>query len=168
VHVLAGLTLAGWGEWGGAVRALALLVTANACPWALGRLLGQSGALALDFGRRLPDGQRLFGEHKTWRGLLSGTGGCALVAMGLALPAWVGAAFGALALTGDALSSALKRRLHLRPGADSPGLDQLPEALLPLAALSGRLGLEWGSAAAVLVVFVVLDMASARLRHPRP
>jgi hypothetical protein len=80
---------------------------------------------------RFWDGERLLSDHKTRRGLLPGTLGCGLTAM-LTGPGFaLGASFGALSLTGDALSSALKRRLRLAPGAEIPGLDQLPEAVLP-------------------------------------
>jgi CDP-2,3-bis-(O-geranylgeranyl)-sn-glycerol synthase len=50
----------------------------------------------------------------------------------------LGAAFGALALSGDLASSFAKRRLDLPAGRESVLLDTLPESLLPLLALRLR------------------------------
>ena len=148
-----------------ALRALALLIVANATPWAASRLLGRAERWPLDGGLCLGDGQRLFGEHKSWRGVLLGTLACAAVAPLLRLPVLLGALFGLLALLGDALSSAIKRRLGLPSGQSAPGLDQLPEATLPLFVLARSLGLEWASAAAVTALFSLLDLLSLRIRQ---
>lgn len=44
----------------------------------------------------------------------------------------------------DALSSAAKRRMHLEPGTEHVGLDQIGEALLPLALFARPLSLGLG------------------------
>jgi len=146
-------------------RALLLLVAANSLPWLLGRLLRERPATALDFGLVLPDGRTLFGAHKTWRGLLAGVLGCTLTAALCGLPWLLGLEFGALSLSGDALSSALKRRLDIRPGTEIAGLDQLPEALLPLTLLRLPLGLDWLDVAVSAAAFTLLDLVAARLRR---
>lgn len=98
------------------------------------------GGTPIDFGRFLRDGERIFGDGKTWRGLAGG------VASGIALslllstlvapvapdwsfgPAGEAAvasfvlAFGAL--LGDLMGAFIKRRRHLPRGAKAPGLDQ--------------------------------------------
>jgi CDP-2,3-bis-(O-geranylgeranyl)-sn-glycerol synthase len=146
-------------------RALLLTIVANVVPWAAGRAWRQRWSAPLDCGVRLWDGQRLFGDHKTWRGFLLGTLACGLAAV-LTGPGFaVGAAFGALSLSGDALSSALKRRLNLAPGTEITGLDQLPEALLPLIVLAGALGLGAVEIAAAAAVFLVLDVLATRIRR---
>jgi CDP-2,3-bis-(O-geranylgeranyl)-sn-glycerol synthase len=119
-------------DYSSAASALLLVCIASSAAWAASRALGPRLDAPLDFGLALPDGQRLFGDHKTWRGLAAGVLACALAATLLGFPMTTGAGFGAAALAGDALSSALKRRLALRPGTDVIGIDQLPEALLPL------------------------------------
>jgi hypothetical protein len=83
------------------------------------------------------------------------------------MPLWVGAGFAMAALTADALSSAVKRRMKIEPGTESIGLDQLGEALLPLVTFANVLSLDGAEIAVVTVAFCVLDMASARLRHRR-
>jgi CDP-2,3-bis-(O-geranylgeranyl)-sn-glycerol synthase len=104
--------------------ALVLLVAANSAAWLAGRTLGVHLAAPLDGGLKLRDGTRLLGSHKTWRGFVVGALAAALVAPICGHSIALGLAFGALSLTGDAASSALKRRLRLAPGAQAPLIDQ--------------------------------------------
>lgn len=149
------------------LHAFALLIAANAVPVIVAKLAGEHGVLPLDFGRVMPDGQRLFGSHKTWRGLLSGIAACALLALYLGIPVWVGVGFAAVSLAADACSSAAKRRLRLKPGSEVLGLDQLAEALIPLFVFAEPLGLQLAEIALVTTCFVLLDAATAGLRHRR-
>jgi CDP-2,3-bis-(O-geranylgeranyl)-sn-glycerol synthase len=128
-------------------------------------MLGRRLAAPLDFGLELPDGKRLFGAHKTWRGLAAGIFACALAAPLVGLDVASGAAFGAAALLGDALSSAIKRRLALEPGAEVLGLDQLPEALLPLVLFAEPLRIGAVEIAVVALAFMGLDLLAAPLRR---
>jgi CDP-2,3-bis-(O-geranylgeranyl)-sn-glycerol synthase len=148
-----------------AARALLLVAIASSAPWAIGRALGRRWAAPVDLGRVLRDGRRLFGAHKTWRGVAAGVGACALVAPLCGLDAAVGAGVGAAALAGDLASSFVKRRLDRRPGTEVPGLDQVPESLLPLALFAGPLGLGPAEIALVVAVFVAGDMLAAPLRR---
>jgi len=113
----------------------------------------------------LRDGRRLLGSHKTWRGLVAAVAACAITAGLLGIRWWLGLAFGVLSMLGDAISSAWKRRRGREPGADDPGLDQLPEALLPLIVLHDPLHLGWKEVALVTTVFTVLNLVSLRVRH---
>jgi hypothetical protein len=149
-----------------AARALILLIAANSAPWMLGRVLGEQWNAPLDFGLTLGDGRRLLGSHKTWRGLVGGSLLCATAAALCGLDWRLGAGFGALSLLGDSLSSALKRRLNFAPGREVPVVDQLPEALLPLMVFQGSLGLDGVGIIAGTAVFALLDVLSARARHP--
>jgi CDP-2,3-bis-(O-geranylgeranyl)-sn-glycerol synthase len=100
------------------------------------------GGSPMDFGKTLRDGERLFGDGKTWRGLIGGTLSGALLGLLLTLPfallnpssSW---SFGALldafvasallafgALMGDLVGAFVKRRMHRPRGARAPGLDQ--------------------------------------------
>ena len=108
------------------------------------------GGTPMDFGRTLRDGERLFGDGKTWRGLVGGTLTGAVLGLLLFLPfallnassswsfgqpasdvssgavvAFVASAVLALgALLGDLVAAFLKRRMHKPRGAKAPGLDQ--------------------------------------------
>lgn len=148
-------------EW----RALLLVVAANAAPVVASKLARNGVAAPLDFGYVMPDGERLFGAHKTWRGLLVGTAACALVAGAMGLPAWIGVGFGAVSLLGDALSSALKRRLRFAPGREAIGLDQFGEAFLPLVTFARPLGLQLTDVFIVTAAFLVLDVLVTPLRQ---
>jgi hypothetical protein len=115
----------------------------------------------------LKDGQRLFGSHKTWRGLLAGGATSGIVAAILGPGFLLGAAFGATTLAGDALSSMIKRRLGREPGAEIPLLDQVPEAMLPLAVFGPTLGLGFLAMVGVTLAFTLLDIAATGFRHQR-
>lgn len=144
---------------------LLLVVTANTAAWVAARALGTHWTLPLDLGRTLRDGTPLMGDHKTWRGLIAGAIACGVAAHFLRLGFALGAAFGTLALLGDAASSFLKRRWRLPPGAQVPGLDQIPEAILPLLALQRPLQLGFIAIVCVTASFTVLDIAATRLRQ---
>lgn len=148
-----------------ALQSLVLLIAANATPVVVAKLANDGGGAPLDFGCVLADGERLFGSHKTWRGLASGIVMATAAAAFMHLPPWVGAAFAGTSLVADALSSAVKRRLKLRPGTECLGLDQLGEAALPLVLFSRSLSLNAVEIVVATGAFVVLDVAAARLRQ---
>ncbi|MFM2288680.1 MAG: hypothetical protein RL684_1823 [Pseudomonadota bacterium] len=144
---------------------LLLVVTANTAAWAAARIFGTRLAAPLDGGSTMPDGTRVLGDHKTWRGLIAAVVACGLAAQLFRLGFGLGAAFGALALLGDAASSFVKRRLRLQPGAEVVGLDQLAEAVLPLIVLQGSLGIGLAGILVVSAAFTLLDVAATTLRH---
>lgn len=146
--------------------ALLLVMVANVAPWASGRLLGSRWNGPLDCRITLPDGKRLLGDHKTWRGLVAGELACALTVWLCGYPLLLGLKFATLALAADAASSCVKRRLNLPPGAEVPALDQIPEALVPLGLLAAPLGISLYSAIAIALIFLCTDMAARPLRHP--
>ena len=148
-----------------AARALVLVCMPSSAAWAASLVLRRRLAAPLDFGLELPDGKPLFGRHKTWRGVAAGILACALAAPALKLEVATGAGFGAAALLGDALSSAVKRRLALEPGTEVLGLDQLPEALLPLMLFAEPLRIGAVEIATVVLAFVGLDVVAAPLRR---
>lgn len=148
-------------------RALLMIAAASSVPWAVGRACGDRWAWPLDFDLTLWDGQRLFGAHKTWRGLVAGVVASGLVGWAFG-PDWlVGCGVGALALAGDVMSSAIKRRLNRPPGAEIPGLDQVPEALLPLLLFREPLGISVATALVLTFVFTILDLFFLPLRNRR-
>lgn len=150
--------------WSG-LRALVLLGVANAAPVAAKRVLGARWSAPLDGGLRFVDGLPLLGPAKTVRGVVASVLATALAAALLGLPAAVGAALGAAAMAGDALSSFVKRRLGIVPSGRATGLDQVPEALLPLLAVRAALELSWLQVAAVTAAFFALQRPVAWLAH---
>lgn len=144
---------------------LLLLGIANGTPILATKLAGRRFAAPLDGGLRLPDGRRLFGDSKTVRGLVLAILATALAAPLVGIEAMLGAGLAAGAMAGDLASSFTKRRLGLRLHARAPGLDQVPESLLPLLVLHRRLDLGGFDIALIVVLFVVLDLALSKLLY---
>ncbi len=134
--------------------------------------------LPVDFGWS-PGGKRLFGAHKTWRGMAAGViaGGLVFVLQqhvadlspaiqGLLadldhgrLPLLFGAWLGLGALVGDLVKSFAKRRLGIAPGRSWFPFDQLDWLFGALAFASPFLRLSGGLMAAVLLLGLVLHLA---------
>lgn len=122
-------------------QCLVLLAVANGTPVLAKRILGETFAWPLDGGVVLRDGQPLFGRSKTVRGVVLAVVVAAIVGSLVGLGLAAGALTGLAAMAGDLTSSFLKRRLKLAPSSAAPGLDQIPESLLPLLLLADRAGL---------------------------
>ena len=145
------------------LQGLLLLVLANGAPLAAKLLFGNRFIAPLDGGLILADGQPLLGTSKTIRGI-----GCAILATTLAgillgLGWRTGALFGVLAMTGDLLSSFTKRRLARPPSSRATGIDQIPEALLPLLLCRHALGLTLTGVAAGVAVFMIAEIYGSRV-----
>ncbi len=98
------------------------------------------GGTPVDFNKRLPDREPIFGPGKTWRGFFAGIAAAVLIAgmqnyiqSHLDLPPYglitmsleLGILLGAGALIGDMVKSFFKRRFKIKRGAEWPILDQL-------------------------------------------
>ena len=81
------------------------------------------------------------------------------------LPAVVGVVIGLAAMLGDLLSSFVKRRLGMASSSMAFGLDQIPEAWLPLLAVSSLFELTRSVIAGIVAGFVVLELALSRLLY---
>lgn len=134
---------------------LVWLLLANGVPVLATRVVGERGAWPLDGGLHAWDGRRLLGASKTWRGLLLGILVVTVAAVLLGFPPGTGATFALASLLGDAGSSFLKRRVGIEPSGRALGLDQIPEALLPLLVCHRPLGLGVIDVVAVVILFTV-------------
>lgn len=145
------------------LQILLLLGVANGTPIIARKILGERFSAPLDGGLKLADGQRLFGASKTVRGVLLAVVATALVAPLVGIEMMIGAGLAAASMLGDLLSSFTKRRLRLRPHAQALGLDQIPEALLPLLLLRARLSLSAGDIVLLVALFIALELVLSRL-----
>lgn len=115
------------------------------------------GGLPIDLGKSLPDGGRILGDNKTFRGFLGG------ILVGVLVGAFgyymfsrsllfvaVLASLGAL--LGDLAGAFLKRRLKIKPGGPLPGVDQLDFVLGALLLVSPFYEISWGTVAIMLFV----------------
>lgn len=148
-----------------ALLLLVLLMVANGAPVIARKLLHQHWNNPVDGGYNWFDRRRVFGANKTWRGLIAGVLACALISSLAGAGLMFGGLFGLLALTGDLLSSFLKRRFGLLPSTRVTGLDQVPEAILPMAFAAWWLDLGWGTMLAVTLLFVIANMVLSPLMH---
>jgi CDP-archaeol synthase len=144
-------------------RLLLLLAVANTTPIIAKNAFGTRWNTPLDGGWRFVDGRPLLGPSKTVRGLIAAMAATAVAAALIGLSFGLGLVLGALAMLGDALSSFVKRRLNVESGGRATGIDQIPEALLPLLVLRGALGLSLPQVAAITLVFFLLEIPLARL-----
>ncbi len=123
---------------------------ANAAPliWGKGR--------PIDGGRNFVDGRRIFGSHKTFRGLAAGIIAGTILGI-LEYPfnpimPLAGFLIGTGAVLGDLLGAFVKRRFDIKPGNPLPVVDQLDFVLGGL--LFGSLVFPMSLASILLVVIV--------------
>ncbi|WP_262271090.1 CDP-archaeol synthase [Microvirga yunnanensis] len=150
-------------NWMLSLHLLALLGVANGIPILAKKLLQDRFSIPLDGGFTLPDGEALFGASKTIRGIILSivcTTGAAVL---LNLDWSIGATMAGMSMLGDLFSSFIKRRIHLRPHDQALGLDQIPEALLPLLAVRASFSLTSGDIAVLVTAFIVLELVLSRL-----
>jgi CDP-2,3-bis-(O-geranylgeranyl)-sn-glycerol synthase len=150
---------------------------ANSSPVLLG------GGAPVDLGRKLWDKRRIFGDGKTWRGLVGGiaVGTLAGVVLSLFAPSlpysiypsangYVVAGFVAScgALFGDLAGSFFKRRTGMKPGRPYLLLDQLPFIifallfLVPFGLLPALNAVDW---LVILVATLILHAVTNWMAH---
>ncbi len=137
---------------------LLLLMVANGAPILAREVCGSRFDRPLDGGLHFLDGRRVLGFTKTWRGLLASLAATTLCAALVGLDWWLGSLCALLAISGDALSSFIKRRLSIEPHGRAVGLDQLPESLIPLCVMHDLFGLDMGQVMLVALLFALLEM----------
>lgn len=145
------------------IEPLLLLCAAHGAPLLIALVLRQHADWPIDAGVILRDGQRLFGASKTWRGVAASLLACGALCMALGYGALPGIAFGLLAMLGDLATSFVKRRRGLASSTSVPLLDQLPEAMLPVALLGKALGVTVVDGSVAVVIFLALDLVGTRL-----
>ncbi len=119
----------------------------------------------LDGNRLWFDGRPIFGSNKTIRGILAAIAGGATLLLLLGLQWWVGVVAAGLAMTGDLLTSFIKRRLHYAPGKPVGILDQLFEGLFPTLYLALFLNLVWWQILAIMLLFIPITLLGSRFWH---
>ena len=128
-------------DWDCIIQSLALLISANSAPILTEKILGNRLNRPIDNGCKLSDGYRLLGNSKTWRGFYAAVFFSIITALCLDLKPIIATLFAILAMTGDLLSSFIKRRMGKAESSQVRGLDTIPESLLPLWLLNDSLSL---------------------------
>lgn len=140
------------------LQLLLLIIIANGAPILIRMVLNDNLSLAVDFGIKLSDSNRLFGSSKTWRGILAALLATTIVATLLGYPAETGFLIAVYAVLGDLLSSFIKRRFAMAPSSKAPLLDQIPESLFPALMLMQIFNLETLSVILLVFFFTTIDM----------
>ncbi len=142
---------------------LVLILIANGTPVVARRLLRGRVNQPLDFGYHLADGYRLLGSSKTWRGLLSSLMFTAWCAMIMGYPLQTGFLTALFSLSGDVLSSFVKRRLGRPSTSMFLWLDQIPESLLPALMMAAAFNLSVADILLLVALFIPIELALSRL-----
>jgi CDP-diglyceride synthetase len=138
-------------------QAFVLLIAANGAPVITSKVLGNRFARPIDNGLDLGDGYRLFGNAKTWRGFFSSVFFTTAAAVLCGLEPLTGVLFSTLTVTGDLLSSFIKRRMGNVESSRARGLDTVPESLLPLWLLKDSLALNLLEVALIVGLFFLIE-----------
>jgi len=147
------------------LQLLILLMLANGTPVVAKKMVGRHYSYPLDGNLTFADGRPVLGRSKTIRGVvlavLVTTAGASLIGLG-----WkTGLLVGSFAMAGDLFSSFCKRRLGLPSSSRASGLDQIPEALLPLLACRNLLALTAADIVVCVVMFVIGEVVLSRLLY---
>jgi len=148
-----------------AIKVLLLSLAANGAPVLGKRLLGTRGAVPIDAGLTFIDGQPLLGRSKTLRGLALSVATTVPLAMLLGYSWQLGLAFSAMTMLGDSLSSFTKRRLGIPASGKFRGLDQIPEAALPMWVCRAPLGLGGADIVVLVAVFIAGDFVLSKVMY---
>jgi CDP-diglyceride synthetase len=147
------------------LKLLVLLALANGTPVVAKKVFGRRFAHPLDRNAAFVDGRPLFGSSKTTRGVVLAVLAATLGAPLIGLQWRIGVVVGGLAMVGDLVSSFAKRRLGLPPSSRASGLDQVPEALLPLLGCRDLLSLTIVDIGAGVALFFIGDVVASRLLY---
>jgi uncharacterized protein len=139
------------------------LLWVNGIPPIVSLFVGDRYGKAVDWGIPWFDGQPLFGSHKTIRGVAAATVLGLTVFPLLGVTWWVAGIAAFLAMTGDLLSSFIKRRSTFYSGKEIVVLDQIFEALFPLLFLNRYLLLDLKQNFLILFLFITTSYCSSRL-----
>jgi hypothetical protein len=147
------------------LQLLILLMLANGTPVVAKKVLGGRLAYPLDCGVEFVDGRPLFGRSKTIRGVLLAVLGTMAGAPLIGLQWEIEFLVGSLAMAGDLGSSFLKRRLALPSSSRASGLDQVPEALVPLLACRNPLSLTMADIGVTAALFFIGEVLLSRVLY---
>ena len=148
-----------------AAKILFLLILANGAPVIARKLLGSRLAYPLDAGKSLLDGRRVFGNSKTYRGIVSSVFVTAAGAALIGYSIQIGILFSIASMAGDLASSFIKRRLGREPSSRMLGLDQIPESIFPILFLWQTLGLNIPVALTVVIAFFIGEIIMSRILY---
>lgn len=141
------------------LKLLLLIIIANGTPILSRVLLCDAFDTPVDLGKKLADGNPIFGPSKTWRGILSAITTTTIAAWLLSYSIETGLLIASFAVVGDLTSSFIKRRLSMSSSSMAPLLDQVPESLFPALAVMHVFHLTIWSVLLLVLTFIITELA---------
>jgi hypothetical protein len=129
------------------------------------KISGRRFAYPLDGGVTFIDRRPLFGSSKTVRGIFVSILFTTARAPLVGLDPKIGALIAGTAMAGDLISRFAKRCMKLQPRSRAAGLDQVPEALVPLLASRDVRSLTAADIALGVGIFFVGELILSRLLY---
>lgn len=149
--------------WQRDILILLLLGWTNFLP-ILGRVfLKERLSVPLDLGYKWIDNQYLLGPHKTWRGIIISVIGTGLTSYFTPFGLVLGLKLAICSMSGDLISSFVKRRMGLKSGSKAFFLDQGLESFLPLWVLKDSLFICWTEIILIISSFTLLEIGLSPL-----
>lgn len=142
-----------------------LIILANGAPILAHNLFGDKGDFPVDAHLRLFDKRRLFGHSKTWRGLFASLLLTSLLAWLLGYSIQTGLLIALAAMSGDLLTSFIKRRLNMPSSNMAPLLDQFAESLFPALAVMNVFALTPLNIVLLVLAFILFDLLFSQLLY---
>ncbi len=140
------------------LQLLFLIIIANGAPVLVRLLMKDHLDVAVDFGAKFADSNRIFGSSKTWRGIIAALLATPIAAFVLGYSLETGLHIAVFAILGDLLSSFIKRRLGMAPSSKAYLLDQVPESLFPALAVMNIFNLGFADILLLTFVFLIIDL----------
>lgn len=146
---------------------LILILIANSSPVLMSFLFSHRMSLPIDLGLRLKDQQYLFGKTKTWRGLVASLVATALASFFIIGGFQAGLMVVTLAMSGDLLSSFIKRRLKKESSSKVLFLDQIPESLFPALGMTLIIKLDLTQVIEIVTAFTIIELILSQALYYR-
>jgi len=136
------------------LKVIGFLIWVNLLPPVASLIWGDRFNKPLDGNSLWLDNYPVFGPHKTIRGIVISFFGGIVIAPLFGLTFWVACIASLLAMTGDLLSSFIKRRFNIASGKNVAVLDQIFESLFPVLFLMHYMNLTLWQIIVILLCFV--------------
>ena len=147
------------------LQLLTLIIIANGAPIVIRVLLNNRFSIAVDFGYKLPDNNPIFGESKTWRGVIAAIVATSAAAWLMGYSSFTGALVASYAVLGDLISSFIKRRLSRPPSSMALLLDQIPESLFPALMMMQVFKLDISAIIQLVLTFIIIELLLSHILY---
>ncbi|WP_455221231.1 CDP-archaeol synthase [Kaarinaea lacus] len=144
---------------------LLLIIVANGAPILVRFVLGERLKFPVDCHYKFIDGNRLFGDSKTWVGLISIPIFSVFAAWLMGVSIVMGTLIGIGVMAGDLCSSFIKRRLGRKESSMALGLDQIPESLFPSLLMQKSMNFDVLDIVIIVVSFIILELLVSRFLY---